>query len=318
MGGGSLTSLSHSLQGTATVIANPACGRDISAPLIERLLGPITRMQVLWTNGPGHAGELVRQALSAGVRRFVAAGGDGTVNEIAAALLSARSGSPLGILPFGTGNDLARSLGVPLDLERAARLLVDGEERAIDIVRVGAERPGIMVNASVAGLGGDITEGLDRELKRTWGSAVYLRMALDGVASAASFHARIDLDGEGMETQLTNVVVANGKFLGGGIPVAPLARPDDGLLDVIVLPALSTARLFGLVPLYLTGRQHWSRRVTHRRARSVCVEAVSPMPVTIDGEPAGTGRVTYEVVPGAVRVIVPRGGSSGSVRYRLS
>ena len=78
------------------------------------------------------------------------------------------------------------------------------------------------------------------------------------------------------------------------------------------------ARLFALVPLFLTGRQHWSRRVTYRRARSVGVEAVSPMPVTIDGEAAGMGRVTYEVVPGAVRVIGPRGGSSGSVRYRLS
>lgn len=298
-------------------IANPGCGRDISPPLIGRLLAPLGELEVLWTIGPGHAGELVREALSRGVRRFVAAGGDGTVNEIASGLASAPEGTSLGILPFGTGNDLARSLGLPLDLDRAAEVLVSGRECPIDLVRVHSSRPGMMANSSIAGLGGDIAEGLDRDLKRTWGSAAYLRMALDNVPSAAAFRAEITLDDARLRLAVTNVVVANGKFLGGGIPVAPLAELDDGLLDVMVLPALSSARLFGIVPRLLMGRVHESRHVIHRRSRRVRVEADSAMPVTIDGEAGGSGPVTYEVEQGALRLIRPSSVEKGSIRYRL-
>ncbi|MEE9579169.1 MAG: diacylglycerol kinase family protein [Gemmatimonadota bacterium] len=300
------------------MIAHPGSVREISAPLIERLLAPISEIGVRWTSGPGHARELAREALARGVRFFVAAGGDGTVSEVASGLASAPEGASLGILPFGTGNDLARSLGLPLDLDRAAEVVVTGRARPMDLVRVYAERPGRMAINSIAGLGGDVAAGLDQELKRTWGSAVYLRMALDNIASAATFRAEITLDDEQMTLDLTNVVVANGKFLGGGIPVAPLAELDDGLLDVMVLPALSATRLFGLVPRVLMGRHHRSRHVIYRRARRVRVEADSPMPVTIDGEPAGSGPVAYEVEPGALRVIRPSTEPRGSLRYRIS
>jgi diacylglycerol kinase (ATP) len=300
------------------VIANPGSVRDISAPLIERLLAPISEIELRWTHGPGHAGELAREARASGRRFFVAAGGDGTVSEVASGLASASEGTSLGILPFGTGNDLARSLGLPLDLDRAAEVLVTGRARPMDLVRVYAARPARMAISSIAGLGGDVAAGLDQELKRTWGSAAYLRMALDNVASAATFRAEITLDDERLTLDLTNVVVANGKFLGGGIPVAPLAELDDGLLDVMVLPALSAVRLFGLVPHVLMGRHHRSRHVIHRRSRRVRVEADSPMPVTIDGEPAGSGPVTYEVEPNALRVIRPSTEPPGSLRYRIS
>ena len=300
------------------MIANPCSGRDNSPERLGSLLASVREAEVHWTEGPGHARRLVREALARGVRRFVAAGGDGTVSEIAAGLAGAPGEPLLGILPFGTGNDLARSLGVPLDLDRAARVLAEGRERSIDLVRIDSARRGLMVNASVAGLGGDITSGLDHEMKRTWGPSVYLRMALDNIASAGTFAALLTLDGREMELEVANVVIANGIFLGGGIPVAPLARTDDGLLDVLILPALSAVGLFGLVPWVLAGRQHLSRKVVHLRAASVRVEAEVPMPVTIDGEPWGCGPVSYEVQPRALRVLCPVHPSVIPVRYRLS
>lgn len=300
------------------VIANPASVRDISSPLVERLLAPIMEFETQWTLGPGHARQLAREALGRGIRSFIAAGGDGTVSEVASGLASAPAGTSLGILPFGTGNDLARSLGIPLDLGHAAHVLRTGRARPMDLVSVQSGSPGKMAINSIAGLGGDVAAGLDPELKRTWGSAAYLRTALDDVASAASFRAEITLDDERMTLDLTNVVVANGKFLGGGIPVAPLAELDDGLLDVMVLPALPALRLFGLVPHVLLGRHHRSRHVIHRRSRRVRVAPDSPMPVTIDGEPAGTGPVTYEVEPGVLQVIRPSVEPEGSLRYRIS
>ncbi|MEJ2341842.1 MAG: diacylglycerol kinase family lipid kinase [Gemmatimonadales bacterium] len=299
------------------VIANPGSVRDISVALIERLLAPISEIEVRWTKGPGHARELARQAGASGRPLVVAAGGDGTVSEVASGLVSASESTSLGILPFGTGNDLARSLGLPLDLDRAAEVLVTGRARPMDLVRVHATGPTTMAISSIAGLGGDVAAGLDQELKRTWGPAAYLRMALDNVATAATFRVAITLDDERLTVDLTNVVVANGKFLGGGIPVAPLAEIDDGLLDVMVLPALPTVRLFGLVPQVLIGRHHRSHHVIHRRSRSVNVEADSPMPVTIDGEPAGSGPVSYEIEPSALRVIRPPAVPQGSLRYRI-
>ena len=287
------------------VIANPRAGREISHDRLAALLEEAEGFLVRWTEEPGHARRLAREAASRGSRLVVAAGGDGTINEVVAGLLAVDDPPDLGVLPFGTGNDLARSLGIPLDLTEAARIALHPSARSIDVVTVDGSHPGLMANASVGGLGGDLTEGLDLDLKRTWGPAVYLRMALDELGSAAGYSVEIRLDDEVIESEAMNVVVANGRYLGGGIPVAPAARLADGWLDVVVLPVLSTARLFGLVPRVLAGRQLASRRVIHRRARHVRVAASRAMPVTIDGEPAGSGPVAYEVKPRALRVRAP-------------
>jgi diacylglycerol kinase (ATP) len=287
------------------VIVNPRAACDVSGIRLETLLEAVGEADIRWTEGPGHAAELAREAISEGASRIVAAGGDGTVSEIASTLAAAPEGAALGILPLGTGNDLARSLGVPLDLQSAARVLREGAERRIDVARVESAGPSFMVIGSTAGLGGDIAAGLDVYLKRAWGAGVYLRMALAEIGSARTYRATIELDDETLELDVTNIVVANARFQGGGIPLAPEARLDDGLLDLVVLPALSTIKLLWLVPLILSGRQLRSRFVIHRRARRVRVAAEAPMPVTIDGEPGGRGPVSYEVEPGALRVICP-------------
>ena len=298
------------------VIANPRSGREIQPSRIEAIAARFEASLLHWTSGPGDATRLAQEAATGGARLVVAAGGDGTINEVVAGLTAVRRETELALLPFGTGNDLARSLGISLDLSEAAATALGGRTRIIDLAEVDGPGPRLMANASVSGLGGDLTEGLDLDLKRAWGSAVYLRMALDELGAAGGFAVEVRLDDEVLELEATNVVVANGRYLGGGIPVAPAARLDDGLLDVVVLPALSTARLFGLVPRVLAGRQLKSRHVVHRRARRVTVAATGPMPVTIDGEPGGSAPVTYEVMPAVLRVRCPEA-RPPTLPYRL-
>ncbi|MBX3468754.1 MAG: diacylglycerol kinase family lipid kinase [Planctomycetes bacterium] len=285
------------------VVANPSAG---NADALERLeaLRPVT----VWRASDAQAtATLAERAAREGFDRIVAAGGDGTVARVVAGLGPWRERVVLGLLPLGTGNDLARTLGLPPDPLAALDLaLGGGAERRLDLieVRVGGGAPRLCVNAAQGGFSGQVDEGLDEETKAAWGPLAYVRAALSTLPDLTAYAVTLALDDAAPERlDAVNVVVANGKTVGGGVRVAPDADPGDGLLDVVVVRAGSALALAGVGARLVAGNVLASDLVVHRRARRVRLSARPTMPFNADGDLLPPGDLDLVVLPGALRVV---------------
>lgn len=281
-------------------------------PCVVDGLAALPGAELRTTGGPGEARELAAEAAREGRSTVIVAGGDGTINEAVNGLVSAGGeppGTALAVVPLGTGNDLARTLGVPPDPHDALAALAGGRRRRVDLLRVrcgGEER--YVANVAIGGLGGDVTDRMTPELRRRWGGLVYLRAALAGLPALRPFRTRLVVDGTARPpADLLAVVVANGRWLGHGIPAAPRARIDDGLLDLVAVRAGAPARLPATVARVLAGRHLGSPGVLWDRARSVEIRSQTPMPFNADGQALGTSPASFRVLRGALRVLVPGG-----------
>ncbi len=297
--------------GRVRVVLNPVAGRTPRYPCVVDDLADLPRAALVRTRAPGHAAELAREAARDGCSTVVAGGGDGTVHEVVGGLAAgdAVDRVRLGLVPLGTGNDLARSLGVPDEPHEALSLLRRNPSARMDLVDATAGgREVTAVNFALGGFAGDIDRHVTRDRRRLWGGLVYLRAAAAGLADLRTYRARLVLDGERLpELSLLALIVANGRELGHGIPVAPEARLDDGRLDVVAVLADPPARIPLTVARLLAGRHLDAPGVLWRRARRIEVRSDPPMPFNADGQPLGTGPATFEVRPQALRVVAPGG-----------
>jgi diacylglycerol kinase (ATP) len=291
------------------VILNPAAGRGRSPGSILRALSSIPGAELRVSPTPDSVGSLAVQAAADGFERIVAAGGDGTVSVLASALLESGAPVEVGLIPIGTGNDLALSLGVPTRLDRAVALLREGVAAPIDSIQ--ARLPGRPArqthawNAVVGGFGGRIADRLTPALKRRWRSLAYVRAALAELGELRSHKVLLEIDGRRTERELRMLVIANGRCTGGGIPFAPGGTVDDGWLDVVVIRAASIARLGVLVPRVLAGRHLADPDVEHTRARAVRVEAGPGFWYNVDGETWLDGSAGFELRPRALPFVRP-------------
>lgn len=267
------------------------------------------------TAGPGDASSMARRAREAGTPEVVAAGGDGTLNEVVNGLPPFDDGASdpmptVGLLPLGTGNDAARSLGVPLEPGDARSVLEKGATRKVDVGRVTGGRERYFVNSAIGGIGGLVERRLTGRLKRWLGRYSYLLAAISALRRPTRHRVRLECaEGEGSPgTSALSVIVANGGFAGAGIPVAPEARVDDGRLDAVVIEAGPARRIPGLVVDVLRGRHLERDDVTHVRSSSLKLQARPRMWVSVDGEVLGDEALRLTVVPDALRVFVPAGG----------
>ncbi len=287
----------------------PGLAREVRALGLEA--------SVRLTERPGHATALTREALAAGEELVVAVGGDGTVNEVvngfaAAAGGEVADGAALGVLQHGTGADLVRTYGIPTRPRDAVRLLVEGRERRIDVGRVRCSGPSgpeirLFANAASAGVTGDVARRASTTSRRLGGTAAFLAATVAGLRSWRNGEFRIDLDGDGRTLVATAVLCANGRYLAGGMHIAPQAEPDDGLFDVVIVGDVGTLDLALNVHRLYRGTLAAHPRVEIVRARSVRVETERPMPVETDGEQPGVTPVTFENLPRALRLLVPAG-----------
>ncbi len=289
------------------VILNPVAGGGTSPERIRRTVSSIPGAEVRVSPAPGSVGPLALEAVADGFGRIVAAGGDGTVSALASALLDSEAEVECGLLPIGTGNDLALSLGVPTRPGRAAELLHRGEASPIDAIHASARgvRELHVWNAVVGGFGGRISDRLNPGMKRRWGGLAYLRAAVAELGELRSRSVRLEIDGRRTEQELLMLVIANGRYAGGGIPFAPGARVDDGWLDVVVIRTAPIARLAVLVPRVLAGRHMTDPSVEHIRARTVSVEAEPGFWFNVDGETWTSGSATFDLRPRALPFIRP-------------
>ena len=288
------------------VVLNPAAGSASStavAEAIDRLPGAVVGA----CEGPGEAPRLVVQAARAGFDTIIAAGGDGTVSSVVHGLSTLASPPRLGILPLGTGNDLARTLAIPLDLAQAIEVLLAEVERPLDLIDVEADdgTRTIAVNVSAGGFSGEIDEALTPERKRRWGPLAYVFTALEVLPEVQSFRARLVFDDEPpLEVDALNIIVANCRTAGGGRAVAPLANPEDGLLDVVVVRRGSNVDLARIAARLLAGNYLEDDLVTLHRTRRLRVDSDPPMPWNADGELVSRAGVSFAIRPSALRALV--------------
>ncbi len=288
------------------VILNPAAGGSNAADRVRRALRLLPGAELREIPLAGAAGCMAAAAVEEGFERVVAAGGDGTVSEIASALLSTGETVQCGVVPIGTGNDLALSLGLPVSVHGAVSVLVRGEATPVDAIRV-ADGSSFAWNAVVAGFGGRISDRMSSRMKRRWKRAAYLRAALGELADLRPRPVGLTVDGRSLELDLLMLVLANGSHAGGGIPFAPGAVVDDGWIDVIAIPAVPRWRLPEIVGRVLAGRHLGVPGLLRERGRRIRVDAGPGFWYNIDGETWRDGGARFELVPHALPFIRPSG-----------
>jgi diacylglycerol kinase (ATP) len=292
------------------VIFNPTAGSGVPRTRLEALLRHhLPAAELVATESVGAARRLARDAVAAGVRRVVAAGGDGLCNEVLNGIALPPEDVAVGLLPLGTGNDLARTLGIPRQTESAAAVLAAGSTRTIDLVR--ATRDGeagsahYFANVALAGFGADLH--LTSSHKRRWRSLAYLRAAVGTLPTlrARSFELQPEGEATGIVRSAYLVAVANGCFMGGGIPIAPDAELDDGWLDVVVVPVMSSPALAATIPRVLAGRHTRTGRVEVYRWKDVRLTGEADGCLNLDGEIVEWSDARFEVLPRSLTVIAP-------------
>ena len=296
------------------VIYNPVAGQHDAVKSLDEALTYLRSLghDVLLrrTLGGGDATTFAREAAAQSFDMVVAAGGDGTVGEVANGLVG--SECILGVLPVGTANVWARTLGLPMwshtrqrpPLQDAARQLMAGTVRRIDLGRCDDH---YFILWSGIGFDAEVTRQVEphREMRRSLGNITYyVAMAAMGVTLRGT-RVTIVIDGQATRERAFLIVISNVQLYGGSVMVAPQAQIDDGYLDVYVFKGSNMLDAAGQLINVFAGKHLQDPTIETYRAQSVTIRADRPLPLHIDGEPKGYTPVTISVVPKALRVMMP-------------
>ncbi|MEO1171356.1 MAG: lipid kinase YegS [Myxococcota bacterium] len=258
-------------------------------------------VRVTWE--AGDATRLTREALSSGVRRVVAGGGDGTVNEVLNGVLEDGTGAELAVLPLGTANDFARSAGISLQTEDALRLAVTGSAQPTDVGEAGGRS---FLNVATGGFGTEITVGTDPRLKKSLGSAAYLITGVTQFSSIRPVECALTAPGVQWAGKALVLAVGNGRQAGGGHVLCPSALVDDGHFEVTVLPDMSHLPFGEQVEALLSkGRQALEDTVLSWRVPEVEISSDDGLHFNLDGEPVQAKTHRFRVIPDAVALVLP-------------
>lgn len=304
------------------IVYNPAAAKGAAGknlPQVEALLhSQGFDYDLVLTEGPGHAIHLARQAAEEGRDLVVAAGGDGTANEVINGLMNAGGVKKpaLGILPVGRGNDFAFGIGVPNSLEQAAQILVRGHRKTIDVGRVtGGDFPEGRFFGNGVGLGFDTVVGFEAaKLKNFHSAASYLYGLVKTIFLYA--HApvyELVIDNEVQQRPFLMVSIMNGRRMGGMFMMAPQSDPGDGLIDLCLVGQVSQARILPVALKFISGTQVGHPAVQMVRARQISVRAVQgSIPAHADGETVCTAgmALSVEIVACALEIVTYSNGTA--------
>lgn len=289
------------------VIVNPKAegGKAIrKLPEITALASSIAPEYILHVTSSIEDAHLrAREFAQLGIERIVAVGGDGTFNEVANGILESGKRAALGIVPAGTGCDLPRTLKIPSSIEDSLRFALTGEAQPMD---VGLARTSTTERhfLNVAGLGFDakVADRAQRK-KLLGGKKAYIAALAQSLTDFGYIDVQIEVNGTQIETKAVFVSIANAQYLAGGFHFAPMARVNDGLLDLAIIDDISLPGFVKAVPSVVRGKHlsnpHWSHYVTTH----VRVSATTPALVQLDGEISGTSPAEFTIIPGALDIV---------------
>ena len=283
------------------VIFNPHAGSVVNKQDILTNFKKLKAQTILITKKRGDAEKWTRRLVREGQNNIIAAGGDGTLNEVVNGAATARHRLRIGIIPLGTGNDFARTLGLPISLDENIDILRAAKSTSIDIVRVKSKRTRYFVNVSAGGFSGMVDEKITPKIKQTWGPLAYVRGAAAALPKLHAYKTQIVLDDhEELSTELYNVVIANGRFVAGGLPIAPVADPSDGLLEAVLIPKLGAAEMALLAAEIVLGKHLSTNATIFRQAGKIAVRSRPGMCFNVDGEFIGSAPAEFQILPRAL------------------
>jgi len=266
--------------------------------------------EALLSERPGQLTELARRAVDEGGELLVVVGGDGTVNEVVNGL-AGREGPELAVIPRGTGRDFVRTYGIPHKLDDALRTARDGSTREIDVGRArfrswqGEPAEWYFANIASAGMSGAIAKRANETSKALGGKVSYFWATFAVFSRWRTSELTVTVGAETRRARMHDVVVANGRYFGGGMMICPEAEPDDGVFDVLLIGNLTKRDLLLTLPKTYRGKHLPHPKAELLRGPTVEIEAPEPLPVELDGEQPGTTPARFEIIPRALRLRVP-------------
>jgi diacylglycerol kinase (ATP) len=305
---------------SATVILNPRAGagraRRISVHILDRLRGLAGRLDVLHTRLEGEGAVLAREAAEAGSDLIVAVGGDGTVNEVVNGLFGRVKRTErkcvLGIVPAGATSSLAKELQIPRGAD-AVNLIAHGRLRTIDLILMqwltpqGERKERLATTMAHFGFGGAVARLMPRPMKQMGGFLAFGLVAMVHLLRYKSNQMTVQIEGRDVaRCPLFCAIVANSRWEGGGMCVAPQALPDDGLLDIVLIEDLPVPSRIRHFPKVYRGTHIKLPAVACSRGRAVTIRSTEVIPFEFDGEPAECRECRLEVIPQALNVVVPK------------
>jgi len=302
----------------AALVVNPASGNGATGKRFP-VMADIIKQEGLsfvhrFTESPGHATEITRHFLQEGHDLIIAVGGDGTTNEVLNGFFdrsgaAIRPGAAISFISGGTGRDLIRTVGIPVDTASAVRHIINSEVHPIDLGRVsyltkdGLQQSRYYINVAGLGLDGATVDRVNRTSKALGGFISFLWATIATLALYKNQKMQIIVDEQEICNEpVTVVVFGNGQYFGGGMHIAPNASIDDGLLDIIILRDLSKLNLLLSLPRVYKGSHLTHGRITSLRGKKVRVFADQTALLDLDGEQPGSAPIELEIIPHAINL----------------
>lgn len=287
------------------LIWNPVAGNGAAVRAYQLVTDALAERGIPFTSEKsayaGNATELAKEAVANGAKKIVVLGGDGTIREVASALM--HTNVPLGIISCGTGNDIIRPLKIPNDPLAALEIALGGEVRQMD-----AAMANDLLYFNVAGFGFDVdvlryVEIYKKRMKN--GSLAYMRGLLTALLHLNSRKTTISWPGGSMEAQVLIIAAGNGTHFGGGMMVTPKADPFDGLLDICVINNVSKLNAYLILPKFLKGEHLTTKYVTYFQTTELTAVCEPASLLDVDGDILPGTPVTFRILPKALSVVVP-------------
>jgi len=312
------------------VIVNPASAegatRENWPKMASDLRTHFGAFTVEFTESRGHARQLAKDAAGQGAKMVIACGGDGTISEVANGIIESGKEAELGILPGGTGSDFRRTLGMPTNIAAAARALRDGRTRKIDAGRVafvndeGERETLFFINVASFGMSTDVLHRTSSGEATKWipsctprkltSNLSYASATVQTTFTASPTEVKVQLDDQAeRRLRIAEFCVANARYYGGGMKIAPGAKVEDGFFDIITIGDASSFRILANAPRLYLGAQLSMNEVTHALAKQVVARPVSKnelVRLELDGEVVGRLPAMFEVMPRSLRVRFPK------------